>query len=143
MVSSEQQKKRVAVKSGIYKVATAPGEKDYLYGSRCKACGTYFYPQRGYCANCFSDDLEEVALSERGKVWSYTVVTQTYPGAVLTGPFVMAAVELPEKVWVDTLLTDVDIENVQIDTEVEIYFFKVSEDEEKEVIAFAFRPVSS
>lgn len=143
MSSSEQRKKRVAVKSGLYKVANAPGERDYLYGSRCRACGTYFYPQRGYCAHCFSEDLEEVALSERGEVWSYTTVTQTYPGAVLTGPFVMASVELPEEVWVDTLLTDVDPESVKIGTPVEIYFFKVSEDEEREVVAFGFRPVAS
>ena len=112
MSASEQKKKRVAVKGGVYNPATSPGEKDYLYGSRCRACNTYFYPKRGYCAECFSEDLEEAPLSERGKIWTYSIVTQTYPGTLLTGPFVSGIVELPEKVWVETLVTDVDMDNV-------------------------------
>ena len=142
MVGSKQQKRRVAVKGGVYRLATSPGEKDHLIGCRCKGCGQYFFPKRLACPFCYGQEMEEVTLSERGKVWSYTVARQTYPGTMLTPPFAVARVELPEKVYATSLLTGVDFDSIRIGLDVELYFFKVTEDEEREVVAFAFRPVS-
>lgn len=139
---TDKQKRKVAVKGGIYKLATSPGEKDYLIGSKCTSCGAHFYPKRAVCVYCYGQDMEEVPLSDRGKLWSYTIARQTYPGTLLTPPFVVANVELPERVYVTSLLTGVDFKDVRIGMDVELYFFKVTEDEEREVFAFAFRPSS-
>ena len=136
-------KKKIAVKKGVYTIPLSPEEKGHLIGSRCKSCGKHFYPTRKICVNCYSEDMEEVALGQRGKIWSYTVARQAYPGTVLSPPFIMAYVELPEKAWVQTLVTDVEFDAVKIGMDVELYFFKASEDEEKEIIAFAFRPTSA
>ena len=46
-----------------------------LIGSRCRACGTYAFPKESFfCRNpaCASTELEEVPLSPRGRLWSYT-----------------------------------------------------------------------
>ncbi|GJN95810.1 hypothetical protein NJB1808e29_09180, partial [Mycobacterium marinum] len=46
-----------------------------LIGSKCPPCGTYVFPPReNNCPNpaCANDKLESVALSRRGKLWSYT-----------------------------------------------------------------------
>ena len=141
MVDS-QGKKTVAVKRGVYKLPT-PEEEGYLIGSKCRNCGAYLYPQKKVCVYCCSENLEEVALSKRGKIWSYTMGRQTYPGVLLTTPFVVAYVELPEQVYILTLLTGVDFEDIKIGMDVESYFFKVAGDEDKDVIAFAFRPVEA
>jgi uncharacterized OB-fold protein len=51
-----------------------------LLGSRCTTCGTYFFPKEMFlCRNpsCTGRDFEEVALSRRGRLWSWT--TNPYP----------------------------------------------------------------
>jgi uncharacterized OB-fold protein len=46
-----------------------------LLGTRCRDCGSVFFPREDtYCRNpgCQGADLDEVPLSRRGTVWSYT-----------------------------------------------------------------------
>jgi uncharacterized OB-fold protein len=136
-------KKKVAVKEGLYKL---PDDRDpgSLIGSKCKACGEIFHPPRVTCANCFSEDLQEIALSRRGRIYTYTIGHVAYPGTPVTAPFITAQVELPEKVHVLSLITGMSIDQVKIGTEVELYFWKAAENKEgNELIAYGFRPVST
>jgi hypothetical protein len=134
-------KKRVPIKEEVFKVPS-DGEEGYLIGSRCKGCGEYFHPKRLVCANCYSEDMEEVALSKWGKIHTYTISRVSYPGTPVTAPFVTGEVELPERVTALSLITDIDLDKVEIGTEVELYFWKTGEDEQgNEVMAYAFRPV--
>lgn len=136
-------KKRVPVKEGLFKLPT-DGEKGHLIGSRCKKCGDCFYPKRAVCANCYGQEMEELALSTRGKIYTYTVARTSYPMTPLVAPFIVGEVKLPEEVLTLSLITDIDFEAVKIGMDVEIHFWKVREDEEgNEVMAFAFRPVST
>ncbi|CAN5366089.1 OB-fold domain-containing protein [soil metagenome] len=73
----------------------------HLIGSKCPQCGTYVFPPRpNGCPNpgCDGDALESVALSRRGKVWSYTenryAPPPPYPSPDPFEPFAVAAVEL-------------------------------------------------
>ncbi len=80
---------------------TIEGGHACLLGSRCTSCRTIvFPPQQGYCRNprCDGELSEEVRLSRRGRIWSYT--TSAYPPPppfVASDPYVpvtIAAVEL-------------------------------------------------
>jgi uncharacterized OB-fold protein len=80
---------------------TVAGGHTYLLGSRCVSCRTIvFPPHRGYCRNphCDGERSEEIRLSRRGRIWSYT--TSAYPPPppfVASDPYVpvaIAAVEL-------------------------------------------------
>ena len=136
-------KKRVPIKEGIFRVPTH-GEQGRLIASRCRVCGEYFHPKRVVCANCYSEDQEEVALGHRGKIYTYTISRTTYPGTPVTAPFVTAQVEMPEGVSVLSLITDIALDDVEIGTEVELYFWKAGEDDQgNDVMAYAFRPVSA
>ncbi|MBE0414961.1 MAG: Zn-ribbon domain-containing OB-fold protein [Dehalococcoidia bacterium] len=142
-MGASEAKKKVPIKEGLFKVHTDE-EEGYLIGSRCKKCGEYFHPKRVVCANCYSEDMDEVALSTRGKIFTYTIARTSYPGTPLTAPFITAHVELPEKVSVISLITDIDLDKVKVGMEVELYFWKAREDGEgNEVMAYAFRPVSN
>jgi uncharacterized OB-fold protein len=44
-----------------------------LAGSRCDACGTVVFPLALSCPRCSAAALSEVALPERGTLWSWTV----------------------------------------------------------------------
>ncbi len=135
--------KKIPIKEGLFKVPS-DGEKGYLIGSRCKRCGEHFYPKRAVCANCYSQEMEDVALSRRGKIFTYTIARTSYPMMPLVAPFITGQVELQEKVQVLSLITGIDFDAVKIGTDVELYFWKVREDEEgNEVTAFAFKPVGT
>ncbi|QUR67409.1 Zn-ribbon domain-containing OB-fold protein [Mycobacterium spongiae] len=81
--------------------ATDDAGKPHLIGSKCPLCGTYVFPPReNNCPNpaCSGDVLESVALSRRGKLWSYTencyAPPPPYPAPDPFEPFAVAAVEL-------------------------------------------------
>ena len=136
-----EEKKRIPFKEGLYALP-GDGREGHLIGSRCRSCGEYFHPKRVVCAKCYSEDQEEVALSKRGAIFTYTIARVAYPGTPVTPPFVTAQVELPEKVQVLSLITDIDMNNVKIGAEVGLYFWKTGEDSEgNEIVAYAFRPV--
>jgi uncharacterized OB-fold protein len=76
-----------------------------LLGKKCPACGTYvFPPTTSWCPNpaCGSDQLDTVALSRTGTVWSYTDAQYQPPAPYVPmtepyEPFAIAAVELSEE----------------------------------------------
>ncbi|AKS33927.1 Zn-ribbon domain-containing OB-fold protein [Mycolicibacterium goodii] len=72
-----------------------------LIGGKCTKCATYVFPPRANnCPNpaCDGDELAQVPLSRRGKVWSYTenryAPPPPYPAPDPFEPFAVAAVEL-------------------------------------------------
>jgi len=82
--------------------ALGPDGAPHLLGAKCPVCGTYVFPPRANnCPNpaCGADDLESVALSRRGVLWSYTENHYSppppYPKSDPFEPFAVAAVHLP------------------------------------------------
>jgi uncharacterized protein len=76
----------------------------HLVGAKCPQCGTYVFPPRASnCPNpgCDGDQLEQVPLSRRGKLWSYTenryAPPPPYPSPDPFEPFAVAAVELADE----------------------------------------------
>ena len=76
----------------------------HLIGGKCPQCGTYVFPPRANnCPNpaCDGDDLEQVPLSRRGTLWSYTenryAPPPPYPAPDPFEPFAVAAVELADE----------------------------------------------
>ena len=120
-MATSEATKRVPIKEGLFKLPT-DGEKGHLVGSRCKKCGDYFYPKRAVCANCYSQEMVEVALRTGGKIDIYTIARTSSPGMPLTAPFITGQVELLDKVQVLSLITRIDFDAVKIGTEVELYF---------------------
>lgn len=91
------------------------GPEPALVGSRCTTCtSTYFPPTLstgvGFCRNpaCDGETFEEVELSRRGRIWSYTDAQYQPPPPYIAPhaegdsyvPFALAAVELAEGIVV-------------------------------------------
>ena len=132
------EKKQVPMRGARLRLGDSPA----LLGSRCPACGEHFYPPRYVCLNCYREGLEEVALSTRGELWTFTVARMALPGTLVTAPYVIAQVRLSEGVQVASVLTDVDPEAVRIGMPLELVVEKASTDSEgNDVMTFKFRPV--
>jgi uncharacterized OB-fold protein len=80
----------------------------HLLGSRCTTCGTFFFPRADFfCRNpvCDGTTFDEVPLSNRGRVWSWTVNRYQPPPPYVSPagpdgefrPFGIAAVVLAEE----------------------------------------------
>ena len=85
-------------------------------GSRCKICEKAFFPKSFVCLNCLeSEQMEEVTLSKKGKLYCYTIVHQKVPGSMIEAPFVPIIVELPEKIQVRSVLAEPHIDELNMD----------------------------
>ena len=85
-------------------LATDDSGVAHLIGGKCPQCGTYVFPPRANnCPNpgCDGDELDQVPLSRRGTVWSYTenryAPPPPYPSPDPFEPFAVAAVELADE----------------------------------------------
>jgi hypothetical protein len=131
---------------------TTDPDRPALIGTRCTTCGTYSFPREtSFCKNpaCTGREFDEVELSRRGVIWSYTnACYQPPPPYVPTTdpfePFAIAAVELAEEkmVVLGQLVPGVDIGDLSVGTEVELVLDTLFEDDEHEYLVWKWRPVS-
>ena len=139
-----------AIEGWFHMGSGEPGDSPRLIGTRCTECSTYFFPREAsFCRNpdCSSRSFEEVALSDRGRLWSWT--TNHYPPPapyVAADPFVpytIAAVELPkEKMVVLGQLADgVDAGSLRTGMDVELTVGTLFTDESHDYVVWKWRPV--
>ena len=80
---------------------------------RCGACGTWMWPVRTRCIECFSDDLAWTAARGTGTLYSYTLVHQVFhPGFASEVPYNVAMVDLDEGVRMVTNIVGVPDEEL-------------------------------
>ena len=122
-----------------------------LLGTRCTSCKTYFFPkQTTYCRNpsCAGTEFEELPLSRRGKLWSFTNNCYPPPAPYVAGdpfePYAIAAVELEEEkmVILGQVVPGVGVEELKAGMEMELVLGKLSEDQENEYVVWHWRPVA-
>jgi uncharacterized OB-fold protein len=127
------------------------GAEPALLGSRCTTCGTVFFPRaEGFCRNpaCDGEGFEELPLSRRGRVWSYTDAQYQPPAPYVSRtdpyePFALAAVELPEGLVVLGQVADgFGVADLTVGTEVELVVETLYTDESGERTIWKWRPVA-
>jgi uncharacterized OB-fold protein len=137
---------RIPVAEGIF---TWPSDEPQLIGSQCRACRIVTFPAQDSCPKCAATDMAEHLLPRRGRLWAWTTQEFPPPSPPYSGPtgtdfvsFGVGYVELPGEVRVEARLTESDPDVLQLgmEMELEIVPFR-TDDEENEVVTFAFRPV--
>jgi uncharacterized protein len=121
--------------------------KPHLIGSKCASCGAIFLDvKRAACSKCgATGNLQQIQLSDKGKVWVFSVIHQSFPG--IKTPYVTAVVDLPEGVSVKSNLVEVDPDDLEKNPQkgfglpVELVVNQVATDRQgNPVMAFQFRP---
>jgi uncharacterized OB-fold protein len=139
------QKPRVPAVEGWF---TTDGEPRLL-GNRCTTCGTFFFPRADFlCRNptCDGTAFEEAPLSNRGRVWSYTVNRYQPPAPYVAPsepfePFGIAAVELTDEKMV-VMGQVVAGASVAVGDEVELVVDTLYSDEDAEYLVWKWSPVA-
>ena len=136
-------KTKIPIKEGLFTFPLSADDEPQLLASECPSCGEIIFPRAEICPNCQEKDLKKIKLSKRGKIYSFTVVTQRpltyYKGPV---PYAFGWVELPDGVRVRSLFTGCDPEEIETGMDVELIIEKMHDDEEgNEVVTYKFKPI--
>jgi len=113
----------------------------YLVGGKCGTCHEIHFPMQTICPRCTGQDITEVPLSRRGKLYTYTEVHQKPPDYEGPVPYLVGRVLLPEGVFILTQLKG-KLEDFKIDMEMELTAETIYLDAcDKGVRAYLFKPV--
>ena len=123
-----------------------------LLGYLDEESGTYFFPKDVSISHApgFADaELKEVALSNRGKLWSYTTNHYKPPEPYVSPepfePYTVAAVELTKErmVVLGQLADGVDPNDVEVGQEMQLVLGTLYEDDENEYVVWKWKPVEA
>ena len=136
--------KRVSIREGLFVGPLEDLSKVRLKGSRCSHCGEVTLGESQNCPNCGVGNLQSVALSDEGELWTYTVVRHRPPGDYQGPdpfqPFCIGLVELPDGLRVLSPIEG-EIDSMKIGTplrlRVSIHHMRPGGEE---VVAFSFAP---
>jgi uncharacterized OB-fold protein len=121
-----------------------------LTGSRCTGCGTYAFPAATkYCGNpdCDSQAFDVVALSRRGKIWSYTDARYQPPPPYVPAdpyvPFCLVAVELAAEklVVMGQVVGGVTVDDLTVGDEVELVVDTLYSEDDTDYLVWKWKPV--
>lgn len=133
---------------------TEGGDGFRLLGTRCGACTSVFFPREDHrCRNpaCGSGELEEVPLSRRGRVWSFTDSRYRPPSPYVTDPELpwepcaLIAVELAAEriVVLGQAAPGVAVADLTVGMEVEVVSGVLHEDAETTWTTWQWRPTGA
>jgi uncharacterized OB-fold protein len=119
-----------------------------LMSAKCNSCGTYFFPasHHQHRPGCSREGVEEVLLSKRGKLATYTIQHYMCPPPFKTmgdiTPYGLAVVEFPEGISVAGLIVDSDLDALKIGLDMETTTYTLYHDEEgNDVVTWAFKVI--
>lgn len=142
------QKKTAPSIGGWFTTGNAPR----LIGTRCKLCGTYYFPKQDlFCRNpsCQSTEFEEVELSRTGKIWSYTKHFYQPPDPYIAGeefePYTIAAVELEKEkmVILGQVAAGVEPEDLTTGQQMEVVVEALYEQDDTDYTVWKWKPVAA
>lgn len=142
-------KEKVAAIEGWF---TLNEEKPHLLGTRCKCCGTYYFPRQSmYCKNpaCDGEEFEVVELSRTGKVWSFTNACYQPPEPFVSPdpfvPYTIAAVELEKEkmIVLGQVVSGVNVSDLKAGMEMELVLDTLFEDTTSQKITWKWQPLNA
>jgi uncharacterized OB-fold protein len=120
-----------------------------LLGNRCTSCGTVFFPRASFaCRNpsCNGTEFEDVPLSNRGRVWSYTTNHYAPPAPYVSPdpfePYSVAAVELADEKLVVLGQVEGGAEGLRVGADAELVLSTLFTDDEGEHVVWKWKVVS-
>ena len=104
----------------------------------CGECEARIFFPRQQCPECWSDNLGWIEASGKAEIFAFSVTYEgVEPAFVDDLPIVLAWVDLPEGIRMQTNIVECDPDSIEIGQQVEVVFNKVSD----EISLPYFRPI--
>jgi uncharacterized OB-fold protein len=116
----------------------------HLKGYRCKRCAKIWFPKFIPCPNpdCWSEDMEVIPLSRKGRIYSATDVYIGQPSMREYMPLIVGYVDLPEGIRIFAQLEG-EIGSFQCGAEVELITGPIRNNTRGQpIISYKFKKVS-
>ncbi|MFC1896178.1 Zn-ribbon domain-containing OB-fold protein [Thermodesulfobacteriota bacterium] len=126
---------KVPIRNGLF---VQDDDGAALVGNKCTSCGRIFFPKAHLCLACGEEDTDDMTLSRKGRLYSYTVAHMPTP--YLQPPYAVGYVVLPEKVRVFAPLKMREEKPFEVGMEMELVVEKLWDDGDKEIIGYKFTP---
>lgn len=143
-VSENAAAKRLPILEGLLSGPLVDLGQVRLAGCRCTTCGETALGSKTICPNCGRDTVNNISLSDRGVLWSFTVVRHrppgNYKGPEPFVPYGLGLVELPDGIRVLSPIRCA-IDKLKIGLALRFAPYVRVEPDGREVVAFAFEPV--
>ena len=133
---------RVPIEEGFFRIPEDPAEPPRLLGSRCPACGEAFFPRRLVCAKCLHEGTEDIELSTKGTIytWTYCHVPLFGKKDADVAGYGVAQVDLPEGPRVQSILSGGrDDFAIGMEVETDLETLRQNKDGD-DVVIYRFRP---
>ena len=114
------------------------GETWDLTAGRCAACGQVYFPRQPMCLNCHGDDIEEIIMSKKGKLFTFTTVTM--PSSGFTPPYSVGYVDLPEGFRMFTQLDPAEDKPFEVGMDMDVYVGPLWEKDGITTLGYRCRP---
>jgi uncharacterized protein len=100
-----------------------------VMGTKCKKCGTQYFPPRADCANCLSSDMDWFEVTGNGKLITFTTVTYGPLGFEADAPYVVGIVEFKDGIKVLSRISKkIDPNTISIGMQLKVTPVKLSEE---------------
>jgi uncharacterized OB-fold protein len=137
-----EEKKAIPFHEGMW--ITGSDGKVKLLGSKCPSCSEVFFPRKinSVCTNCQHEGLENVELSDEGRIKCYTSSMQAPAGGYYHGPvpYHFGLIDLDDGVRVESHIGGV-FESLKVGMRVKLAIFTLYTDEGgNQIQAYQFRP---
>lgn len=127
--------KKVFIRDDLFKETS---EGIAIVGNRCPACDRSFFPKADFCTQCLNNNLEELVLSRRGALYSYTITR--VPVGRYPIPHAIGMITLPEKVRITAPLI-MGKEEFKIGAEMEMEITPLWSEGDRDIIGYKFKVV--
>jgi uncharacterized OB-fold protein len=128
--------------NGMALVCRQGADGYYLIGGKCSTCEEIIFPKPAICPRCTGMRIEEVPLSRKGILYTYTEVHQKPPDYGGISPYIVGRVLLPEGVFVLSQL-DAEFGDLKVNMEMQLTVKNLYIDDcGNEVPGFMFAPVN-
>ncbi len=142
-LQSQSTPRELPIREDLFVPAATSDGGPMLVGSRCRQCGTIFFPQEAMCPiDIVEGTLERVELNGAGTLISFTRVMRGLPG--FDSPYVLAIIALKAGPTLLAQLEDWQDKELKLGMPVELVIGRIKRDQAgNTIIGPKFRPLSN
>ena len=139
--------KMIPLDSGFWTKPAGGNEEIQLIGSKCSSCEELFFPKKNknWCTYCHKRTLEDILLSRKGKIATFSVVMQQPAGGFYHGevPYSYGCIDLEDGIRIKSLISSDNYDSLKAGMNVELVIEKLWDDKDgNEISTFKFKPVA-
>ncbi len=134
---------KIPIKQGLFEMLA---DGAHLVGSRCRECAEVTFPTNPFCPRCCEQTTEDIPLSQRGVLYSFTIQRfrppPPYMGPDPFVPYGVGMIELPEGLRLTAVLEENHPERLRVGMPMELITTTFFEDQDgNEVLGYKFKPM--